>query len=157
MSDEDYIKKLEKWVDEQVKGLDVEGKLPKIDVAKSELETIPKSPGYSILYCAECISKHLATSEKLIEEALTFARNNECDKSIGWVRDMIKELAGMEADVKFNAPKEMLEIIDEARRIRRRISDLKLEFSCNSEGLAEILEMTKSLRQRFYNTVPSLI
>jgi DNA repair ATPase RecN len=153
---EDYIKKLEKWLEDQIKGLDVESSLPKIEVEKSEVPK-PKSPGYSVLYCAECISKHLATAEKLLEEASTFARSGECDKSIGWVRDAVKELAGMEADVKFNAPKEMLDIVDDARRIRKRISEFKLEFVCNAEKLKEILDMIKSLRQKFYNTVPTLL
>jgi len=63
----------------------------------------------------------------------------------------------MEADVKFNAPKEILDIVDDARRIRKRISELKLEFLCDAEKLKEVLDMIKSLRQKFYNTVPTLL
>jgi len=63
---EDYIKKLEKWLEDQMKGLDVESSLPKIEVEKSEVPK-PKSPGYSVLYCLECCNKHLATAESFLK------------------------------------------------------------------------------------------
>lgn len=171
LEEETFVKNLENEIEQEMGKFDVKIKRPEQEIKIPEIN-IPQqtqaqtqqvkpaetfSPGYSITYCMECISKHLAAAQKLAEEAFTFSRNNECSKSIGWIRDILKELAGMEVDVKPDAPKELLEIVDKARNIRRNISASKLEYLCNTDEVKKISDQIIALREDFYRTSSNLV
>jgi hypothetical protein len=153
-----FVKNLEKQIEQEMESQGFP-KPPKLNVPElktEEAKTVSPekavSPGYTVSYCIECMDKHIAACQKLIEEAITFSRNNECEKALGWVRSAIKELAGMEVDVPPDSPKDLLVINDKGRSIRTTVNSFKLEYTCDQDKLNEVLKMVKDLREDFYRT-----